>query len=225
MSVSTAPKTKYEDAQYGDFHVHTNYTDGRNTVSEYCQRALQNGLRVIAFPEHIKKNPTYNYHRLLSDIAKAKPEFGAIRILSGCEAKVLNIYGELDAPQDVLAQCDIVIGVFHSFKHRDKESYLAALKAMLCNPAVDIWGHPTLFTKKHNIILEEKELNEIIDVCIENGVLIERNLKYNVPDAYFTGLAVNKGAKFIIGSDAHSVEELPTMGRLKEEWDWINKMY
>lgn len=211
--------------KYGDIHVHTNYTDGKNAVREYCQRAVQNNLEAIAFTEHVRKNLNYSFDNFLRDIENAKKEFPQLAVSSGCEAKVLSIQGELDAPQDILAQCDIVIGVFHSFKHRDKESYLVALRAMLRNPSVDIWGHPTLFTKKHNIILEEKELNEIIDVCIENDVLIERNLKHDVPDAYFTGLALKRGAKFIIGSDAHSVEELPTMGRLKEEWDWINKMY
>ncbi|RLG29003.1 hypothetical protein DRN97_12565, partial [Methanosarcinales archaeon] len=69
------------------------------------------------------------------------------------------------------------------------------------------------------------DLNKIINVCIENDVLIERNLKYNLPDINFIKLALSKGAKIIIGSDAHSISELPTMQKLDEEWEWINKMY
>lgn len=218
-------KIKYEDTLCGDFHVHTVYIDGKNTITEYCQKALQNNLKVIAFTEHVRKKLTYNYDDFLSDIFQAKSEFDDVKILSGCEAKVLNINGELDAPEEVLDQCDVVIGVFHGFKWKEKKSYLAALKAMLRNPTVDIWGHPTLFAKRHNIKLEEEELKEIIDICIGQGILIERNLKYNLPDIDFIKLAINKGAKFVMGSDAHSVSELLTMHRLKEEWKCINKMY
>ena len=218
-------RIKYKDTQCGDFHVHTNYTDGKNTVTEYCQKAQQNNLKVIAFTEHVRKNLVYNFNKFLFDIEKAKEEFSELIILSGCEAKVLNIDGELDVPEEVLDQCEVVIGVFHSFKYEDKKNYLVALKSMLRNHIVDIWGHPTLFAKNHSITLVEDELNEIIDVCVKNNVLIERNLKYNLPDINFVKLAISKGAKFVMGSDAHSVSELLTMDKLKEEWDWLNKMY
>ena len=211
--------------QYGDFHVHTNYTDGKNTVIEYCQKARQNNLKLIAFTEHVRRNLTYNYNDFLSDIFQAKSEFDDLKIFSGCEAKVLNVDGELDAQEEILDTCDIVIGVFHSFKYKDKKNYLIALKAMLRDPIIDIWGHPTLFAKKHNIKLEEDELKEIINVCIENNVLIEKNLKYNLPDVNFIKLALNERAKFVMGSDAHSIRELLTMQKLKEEWECINKMY
>lgn len=218
-------KIKYEDTQCGDFHVHTAYTDGKNTVTEYCQKARQNNLKVIAFTEHVRKNLTYNYNDFLSDIFQAKSEFEDIKIISGCEAKVLNFNGELDAPKGVVDLCEVVIGVFHSFKWEDKKSYLAALKAMLRNPAVDIWGHPTLFAKKHGIKLEQEDITEVIRVCIEKDILIEKNFKYNLPDVNFIKLAIRKGAKFVMGSDAHSISELLTMRKLKEEWKCINKMY
>ena len=210
--------------EYGDVHVHTGYTDGKNTIREYCQKALQNNLEAIAFTEHVRKNLDYSFDNFLLDVEKVRREFLQLVVSSGCEVKVLDTKGGLDAPETVLKQCEIVIGVFHSFKHQDKRSYLTALKAMLRNPVVDIWGHPTLFLREHNMRLEKEELNGIINLCIENGVLIERNLKYSVPDADFIRLAVSKGAKFVIGSDAHNINELPTMHRLKEEWNWLNKM-
>jgi len=218
-------KVRLSVLKYADVHVHTNYTDGRNTIREYCQRALQNNIEAIAFTEHVRRNLDYNFDNFLLDIERARREFPQLVILGGCEAKVLNTEGELDAPENVLSQCEVVIGVFHSFEHKGKRSYLAALKAMVRNPIVDIWGHPTIYLKERNMKLEKEELSEIINACVENGVLIERNLKHNLPDASFMELALKKGAKFVIGSDAHSVGELPTMHRLEEEWEWINKMY
>ena len=41
---------KYSDhLETGDFHVHTNYTEGSNTVDEMCQQALKNNLTLICF--------------------------------------------------------------------------------------------------------------------------------------------------------------------------------
>lgn len=203
--------------------MHTNYTDGKSTIFEYCKKAGENGLKLIAFTEHVRKKLSYSYDDFLSEISSAKDKFD-IEILSGCEAKVLNLDGELDVSEDVLKQCEVVIGVFHSFKWKDKRNYLIALRVMLKNPIVDIWGHPTLFAKRHNIKLEENELKEIINICIENNVLIERNFKHTLPDVNFMKLAIDKGAKFVMGSDAHSINELLTIDKLKEEWNWINKM-
>ena len=211
--------------KYGDFHVHTGYTDGKNTIREYCHKALDNDLKAIAFTEHVRKNLDYDFGSFLLDIEQARREFPRLAVLSGCEAKVLNTNGELDVSEDTLRRCEIVIGVFHSFKYEDKRSYLLALKGMLKNPVVDIWGHPTLFSREHEIELDKEDLGEIIDICVEKDVFIERNLKHGVPNADFLRLAAHKGAKFVIGSDAHSIDELPTRHRLKGEWDWINKMY
>lgn len=211
--------------KHGDFHIHTLYTDGRSLIKEYCQKAQENNLKLIAFTEHVRRDTTYNYNDLISDIFQARSEFTNLKILSGCEAKVMNGDGDLDVSEEVIDQSDLVIGVFHSYKYKDKKNYLKALEAMLKNPIINIWGHPTLFTEKHNIKLGKHEINDIVNLCVENSVLIERNLRYNLPDVNFIKLSINRGAKFIMGSDSHSVDELPTLNRLKEEWYWINKMY
>lgn len=204
----------------GDWHLHTSYTDGADTVDAYCRRAVSQGLKLLAFTEHVRKNLDYSYPDLLSDITRAREEFN-LKLLAGCEARVLDTDGTLDVAEEVIKQCDIVTAVFHSFTKTDKESYLQALKAMLKNPYVHIWGHPTLFTRLNHIHLEEAEMNSIIELCIENQVLIERNLKYRLPDEDFIKLAINGGAQFVIGSDAHSASELPTLATLSRERQYI----
>jgi DNA polymerase (family 10)/putative hydrolase len=204
----------------GDWHIHTSYTDGADTVDTYCQRAVSHGLKLLAFTEHVRKELDYSYPDLLADIARTRKEFN-LKLLAGCEAKVLDTDGSLDVAEEVIKQCDIVTAVFHSFTKTDKESYLQALKAMLKNPYVHIWGHPTLFTRLNHIYLDEAEMNSIIELCIENQVLIERNLKHRLPDEDFIKLAINRGAQFVIGSDAHSASELPTPATLSRERQYI----
>lgn len=205
----------------GDWHIHTSYAHGRDGVYTCCRQAVANGLKLLAFTEHVREKTTYSYDDFLADIARAREEFD-IELLAGCEAKVLDLDGTLDVAEDILRQCDVVIGVFHSFRWTDKRSYLTALEAMLRNPLVQIWGHPTLFAHQNGIRLEDEELARIVDICLENNVLIERNLRYMLPEANFIRLAISKGARFVIGSDAHSSGELLTAARLAEEWNYIS---
>lgn len=214
----------YEPFEYGDCHVHTSYTDGKNSVFEYCQKAKENNLKSILFSEHVRKEISYDYADFLLEINKAKYSFQDLNILSGCEAKVLNLNGDLDVSESVLNSCDFVTGVFHSFKYRNKECYLKALKATLTNSIVNIWGHPTFFAQKNGIRLDNSDLEKIISLCIDNDIFIELNLKYNLPNQDFLEIAVSNDARFVIGSDAHNINDLLNYQTLKEVQNWINKM-
>ena len=199
---------KYE--QYlsrGDWHVHTNYTDGKSTIFEYCEQAEKNGLELIAFTEHVRRNLDYNFDDFVAEVYSAKDKFD-LEILVGCEAKVLDIKGTLDVSEEVLKECEVVLGAFHRFEPIEKKAYLIALKNMLSNPDVDIWAHPTLFAKKNKFTLSTKDIRDISTLSLKYNVLIEKNMKYNVPDRVFREIASKAGCKFVNGSDAHQVNEL-----------------
>ncbi|MFC1935237.1 PHP domain-containing protein [Chloroflexota bacterium] len=197
---------RYEDyLDRGDWHVHSSYADGMNTIFEYCQKAEAFGLDLIAFTEHVRKEMDYSYNRFLDDVRLARERFD-IRILAGCEGKVLNLKGELDAPDEVLEECDVVIGSFHSFPYERVEEYLEAVHSMLKNPHVDIWGHPTLLAQRRGFTLPDESIGQIEQECIENMVLMEKNLKYKVPPLRF--LELTRGARYVVGSDAHRIDDI-----------------
>lgn len=206
-----------------DFHIHTSYSDGRNTVYEYCQRALENGLEAIAFTEHVRRNLTYDFSELRKDVFKAREMYKDLNIYIGCEAKVLDLSGSLDIPNSLIGKLDFITAVFHSFRYHGKEDYLTALRAMICDPHVDVWGHPTLYASRMGFALDRDEITEIVELCIENAILLERNIKYGLPDCEFISIALETGARFIIGSDSHSIEQLPTRERIESEWELLQR--
>ena len=122
------------------------------------------------------------------------------------QAKVLNVAGEIDAPDHVLEQCDVVIGSFHSFA--DPSQYVPAVRNMLRNPVVDIWGHPTLYCVKKGISLDPATLESLVELCREHEVLIEFNRKYGLPPAAMREIVMRRRAKHVLASDAHRVQEL-----------------
>ena len=192
--------------QTGDWHCHTKYTDGRNTVMEMCRQAEKNGLELIAFTEHVRRKLSYDFDKLVKDISNARKKFPKLRILVGCEAKVLDPEGSLDVSQETLRKCDIVLATFHSFRHSDKREPESALKNMLNNPEVDIWTHPITFFQKCPLCY--KDVYEIIRICIKNNVLVENNILPCYRSPNIIEACRKMGAKIVTGSDAHGTEDL-----------------
>lgn len=189
----------------GDWHVHTSFTDGLSTVWEHCRAAEDKGLKLVAFMEHVRWKLTYDFGSLVEEIHRARERF-QLQILVGCEAKVVDLDGNLDVRQDVLHQCDIVMGVFHSFLVETREGYLKALENMLCNEEVDIWGHPGLFAKRKGVELRKEDIERVVELCWGHEVLVERNRKYSCPDwDAWEGL---RACPFVCGSDAHTAHEI-----------------
>jgi len=190
----------------GEWHVHTNYADGKNSVDEYCKRAVELRIPLIVFTEHVRKALTYSYQDLIDEIIMARGKYPELIILTGCEAKVLED-GSLDVSENVLKASEIVIMAFHSFP-RSKDKYIEALKTALSNPRVDIWAHPGLFLRNKSLSLNEEEVEAVFEKASQENVLIELNEKYSVPSRDWMRIGKKKGVKFVKGSDVHSVEEI-----------------
>ena len=87
---------KYANYLYtGQWHIHTNYTDGDNSVDNYCRQAIASKIPLVVFSEHVRRNLNYDFHSWLSEIKQARRKYTGLIILSGCEVKVLET-GELD---------------------------------------------------------------------------------------------------------------------------------
>lgn len=189
----------------GDWHLHTNHVEGENTILEMCEQAEKNGLHSVAFTEHVRKNIDYDFNDIVNDVEEARERFPSMKILIGCEAKIL-LGGDIDVNDSVLKLCDIVIASFHGFPP-EKAEQMSALKTALKNPDVDIWGHPaTIF---RNFEVSNEEMENVIRLCIDNKVLIENSLcpKYPTPPD-FLELVKKLGAETITSSDAHSIYEI-----------------
>jgi DNA polymerase (family 10)/putative hydrolase len=190
----------------GDWQVHTTWSDGKNTITDYCHEARRKGLRLIAFTEHVRREIRYDFWAYMREVEEAREQFPDLTLLAGCEAKVLNKHGDLDASPEVLEKADLVLGAFHSFT--EAEHYLEALEAMLKNPRVDSWAHPTLYAHKRGIILTEEQEERLVRLCQEQRVLVEFNGKYNLPHASMREKVKTLGIPYVYGSDAHSAAEL-----------------
>ncbi len=83
-----------------DMHVYSTFSDGRNTIEEIVAEAKRIGLTEVGFADHVRADskwvPAY-----VAAIRKSR-EQTSIVLHCAVEAKILDIYGCLDLPREMM---------------------------------------------------------------------------------------------------------------------------
>jgi len=213
----------------GDFHVHTEESDGVETLETIVQIAVQKGYEYIGISDHSPSLTIANgldADRLrmhLAHIRRANREMeGKLTVLAGTECDILE-NGALDYPDEILAQLDYVIVSVHSkFNLPEKEQTDRVLKAIE-NPHVNIYAHPTtrLLGQREPIAID---LEAVMEVAAESGTALEINAYPNRMDLNGAAarLAKEKGCKIAVDTDTHTRGHLDYMrfgvGMARRAW-------
>lgn len=204
-------------------HLHSNFSDGKNSIEEMTETAVKLGLNQIAFTEHVRRTTKW-LDKFVKEIKRIQKKYPQIKIYSGIEAKVIDLNGNLDAKEEFFKKVDLVLGAVHRIP-KGKEKYLSAeeilsdkekalnlwlksLTEFLANKKFDIIAHPTLILKRYKIKIPKKVKERIAELAKKYQKTFEINKKYRVPDKNFISILKNKKINFVYGSDSHSVEEL-----------------
>jgi len=190
----------------GEWHIHTNYTDGKDSVFDLCGKALELRIPLVAFTEHVSRQLRYDFNKFQSDIEKAREEYPGLIILSGLEAKVLAD-ATLNVDEELLSLVDYPVFAFHSFP-KDLQVYVDCLKTVLKDSRINAWAHPGLFLRKMGLTLSQREISEIFEMMKKEKVLLEVNEKYNLPEKEWIETALRNEIKIVKGNDIHSLKDL-----------------
>ena len=107
---------------YGDYHTHSYYSDGRQSIQEIVQAADRRGLQEVAITDHgplaavigVKKATSYLEMREQIEAINQDREPGK-RVLLGAEANIRDLDGRLDIPDEVIRELDILIAGLHPY--------------------------------------------------------------------------------------------------------------
>ena len=199
-------------------HVHSTWSDGRNTIHELVEACIARGLAYLGLTDH-SKTAAYAggldeeaLRRQHKEIDRLNEEYaGRIRILKGTECDILRD-GSLDYADNVLADLDFVVASIHSLFNLPPEEQTRRMLRAISNPYVDIIGHPTgrILLGREGYTLD---LDAVIDAAAEHGVCIEINAHPSRLDLDWRYLhrARDKGIKIPINPDAHTIDGLDDM--------------
>jgi DNA polymerase (family X) len=215
----------------GDVHTHTVATDGKNTIREMAEAAMERGYEYIAITDHSKNLAMTNGlddTRALEHIKKireADEELeGRIRIFPGIEVDILGD-GELDLSNEVLAQMDVVIASIHSLFNQPEAQMTERVLRAIENPYVRILGHPTgrLLLRREAFQID---IARVIRRASELGVAVEHNAYPDRLDLCDRDLRLAKelGCKIVINTDAHHTSHMEKMryGVKQLRRAWLN---
>ncbi len=202
----------------GDVHMHTNATDGKNTIREMAEAAIERGYEYIAITDHSKNLAMTNGlddARAIEHIRKirevdAEME-GRIRVFPGIEVDILG-EGELDLADETLAQMDVVIASVHSLFNQPLEQMTERVLRAIENPYVRILGHPTgrLLLRREAFQID---MGAVIRRAAELGVAMEHNAYPDRLDLCDRDLRLAKevGCKIAINTDSHHTSHMEKM--------------
>lgn len=213
-----------------DYHIHTPYSHGKNTVLQNAMSARECGLKEIAITDHgfnhilfaLKRSELNN---LRNEIDEAERLTG-VRVLMGMESNLISIDGSTDMKRDDLLNFDIYLCGLHQvlryksisdFGNLSVKNYLysqlgkkppaniidlttkAYINAIKNNP-IDILTHVN-FRCCCN-------LKEVAKCCADYGTYVEINTKKRHISAEQLNEMASVGARFVINSDAHSLDRV-----------------
>jgi DNA polymerase (family X) len=198
----------------GDLHMHTSWSDGRDSVETMVAACHALGYEYIAITDHSPRSAASRTLTLegvdqqADEIAAMREKYPGMAILHGCEVDILAD-GRLDFPDRVLEQLDIVLASLHDAAGhppgRLEERYVAAMK----HPLVTLITHPT------NRMLPHRggyklDYDRLFGIAFETGTFLEID---GAPahldlDGALARRALAAGVTVTIDSDCHRAEML-----------------
>jgi DNA polymerase (family 10) len=201
----------------GSLHNHSTWSDGHQRPEQVARTMMELGLAYWGVTDHSKSSVQANglqpervrkQLKEIKEINKLLAEEGTeFRLLTGAEVDILRD-GQLDFPNDLLADLDVVIASVHQSFNQSEAELTKRLIAAAQNPYVHILGHLT-----GRLLLEREpykvDRRAVIDVCAATGTWIELNASPNRLDMdwHFWPYAKSKGVKCVINCDAHRPEQ------------------
>ncbi|MBD3366239.1 DNA polymerase/3'-5' exonuclease PolX [candidate division WWE3 bacterium] len=202
----------------GDLHMHTNFSDGTNTLEEMVQACRDKGYDYMGIADHAPSVESRGYAAVQKIITSTRENFNEIdskyndiKVLYGYEVNLLAD-ASISLPDEFLEQLDFVIVGLHTAFSQDRKQLMKRYMTAIEHPLVDIIAHPTarLINERDAVDVNWMDL---FDAVKKHDKILEINSYPDRLDLPFDLVfeARERGIKLIINTDAHSTGHLDLM--------------
>jgi DNA polymerase (family X) len=197
----------------GDTHVHSDWSDGVDSIEAMARAARSLGREYLVLTDH---SPSLGIARGLSperveeqrvEIARLNAALAPFRILHGTEMEI-RADASLDYPDELLARFDWVVASIHTGRGQPAEQLTRRALAAIENRHVDVVAHPTgrIVNRRDPLTLDWPT---VFAAAARTGTLLEMNGSPRLDlDDHLARAAARAGARLVVASDAHRTEEL-----------------
>jgi DNA polymerase (family 10) len=213
----------------GDLHVHSDHSDGADTLEEMADAAARLKRQYIGFTDHSKSEYVSGgmgdgeFEKYFAEIDRLNDRLGGkIRLLKSGEVDILKD-GTLDLKDRTLDKMDYVLASVHTNINMPREEMTRRVVKALGSGRIDILGHPTdrIINQREPLALD---LDRVFEAAEKAGVVMEINSFFSRLDLNDENIIKAKGygLKFCINTDAHRTSHLELMrygiGMAKRGW-------
>lgn len=223
-----------------DYHTHTPYSHGKNTVAENVAQAVKIGLKQVAISDHGFTHLAYGIRRkevesFMADCRAAEAEYG-IPVLRGIEANVGGIRGDCDLTEADYENFDVYLCGYHltTIYRRFGDFFFNGLGNIITQ-RLKLTTSKTLYKRnteayiatiqKHPIdILTHLAFRcdcdtlEVAKCAADHGTYIELNSKKrHLTDEQLMEIVDKTSARFVVDSDAHSASRVGDTAIVEEQ--------
>jgi len=223
-----------------DMHVHSTFSDGKNTIEENIEEAESLGLETLTCVDHVRRDtdwlPSY-----VEAIERLRPTT-EVKLVCGIEAKLLNTAGDLDLPE-LPAGIDRIYAADHQVPLADGPHHPREIKEEIASgerSANEVLGaivestanaarrHENMvmahvFSVLPKLGLDESQvpetmLEQLAEVAAETGTLIEIDERWKCPSARTLRPFVARGVPVLMSTDSHMREKIGRFEYCAEVW-------
>lgn len=212
--VQAAPGVIGRKHYRADFQMHSQWSDGAQTIAEMALGCSERGYTHFAVTDHargltiargLSAESMKAQHREIDALNDSLD--GKMRVLKGIEANILAD-GRLDVSADEMQRCDIVLAAPHSRLDEPGDQTDRVL-ATVNTPGVHVLAHPSgrKFGKRAGLNVR---WSRVFKEAARRNVAIELDGDPSRQDLGYALVcqALDAGCVFAIDSDAHATEEL-----------------
>jgi DNA polymerase (family 10) len=198
----------------GDLHMHTDRTDGKESLASMVRAAREHGYEYCAITDHSKALAmtggfdAARVRQSVDEIAAVRREVPGIEVLHGLEVDILAD-GSLDLDDESLALLDWVIVSLHSNLTQDRAVMTERVLKALSHPAVHMMGHP-MARRVSSRPPVPMDMERVLDRAAERGVAMEINAQPDRLDLDDVNAraARERGIPLVIDTDAHNFTQM-----------------
>jgi DNA polymerase (family X) len=210
----------------GDFHLHSTWSDGRDTLEAMIAACAARGYQYHSISDH-----SWGRGRIGVDPEELRAQRARVRELGDrygirtlCSAEVdIRADGSLDYDDAILAELDIVVASVHSAFNQSREEMTARLLRALESPYVNVIGHPT-GRNVETFAGYDFDHDAVFAAAARTGTALEidgQPSRLDLPSP-LARRAKEFGVTFTCDSDAHGVAQLEhvayAVGQARRAW-------
>jgi DNA polymerase (family 10) len=214
----------------GDLHMHTVWSDGRDTTEAMVSACETLGYEYVAITDHSQSSAA-SRNLGVDDVARQADEIDALReryprltILHGCEVDILP-NGQLDFPDRILERFDIVLASLHDRAGDSPERLMERYAGAMKHPLVAMLTHPTNRMVPHRSGYE-LDYDRLFETAVSTGTCLEvdGSPAHLDLDGGLARRAAAAGATLVVDSDCHRADLLArqmNLGVLVARRGWV----